>query len=219
MPEEPEAARPRRRGPTVLLIATAAVLGVVAGTCTGFVVQAGREPTALPPLSQPLVTQAEGEVEPLSAAQDRHVKTDGWMDLAEYTDLFEKPEQAFGDLATDEFRRAAVATWQVGSTQNVEIHLVQFRQERSLQAAEWTEGQQYFAGDEKDTDQWAVPGTGDGWAYVHNTPEREPGYLPVYTAQARASRGDIAVTVWISDTRPIPKKKIMDLAKREMERL
>ncbi|OPG07295.1 hypothetical protein B1R27_14235 [Streptomyces sp. GKU 895] len=246
-PEAPDASEtpraPRRRGRTTLLIAAAAVLGVVAGTCTGFVVQANREPTALPPLSQPVVKQAEGEVEPLSAAQDRHVKVDGdlrklllkrpkgarepkfaagvdgWMDIAEYADLYEKPQNAFGNLATDEFRRAAVTDWLVGGTYSVEIVLTQFRQELGLTAADYTANEQGFAGDEDDTDSWEIPGTGDGWAYVHNRPDTKPGYLPLYSAEAMATRGDIAMTVWVYDTKPIPKKKIMDLAKRQMERL
>lgn len=241
--ETAEAPRPRRRGRTTLIIAAAAVLGVVAGTCTGFVVQANREPTALPPLSQPVVKQAKGEVEPLSAARDRHVKVngdlrklllkkpkgarepdfaagvDGWMDIAEYADLYEKPQNAFGNLATDEFRRAAVTDWLVGGTYSVEIVLTQFRQERGLTAADYTANEQGFAGDEDDTDSWPVPGTGDGWAYVHNKPDTKPGYLPLYSAEAMATRGDIAMTVWVYDTKPIPKKKIMDLAKRQMERL
>jgi len=242
--ETPEVTRaPRRRGRTTLLVAVAAVLGVVAGTCTGFVVQANREPTALPPLSQPVVKQAEGEVAPLSAAQDRHVKVngdlrklllkrpkgardakipvgdDGWLDMAEYADLYKKPAGAFSDLATDHFRRAAVTNWRQGSTYFVEIHLVQFRQDGSLSAADWTEDAQYYANEESDTDSWEIPGTGDGWAYVHNTPDRKPGYLPLYEAEAHATRGDIAMTIWVYDSSPIGKKKIMDLAKRQMGRL
>ena len=59
---EPETAaapvRARRRGRTALLIAGAVVLGLVAGTCTGYLVQADREPTKLPPLSQPTLKQS-----------------------------------------------------------------------------------------------------------------------------------------------------------------
>ncbi|WP_324614657.1 hypothetical protein [Streptomyces sp. NRRL WC-3618] len=51
--------RPRWR--TVLLVVGAAVLGLVAGTCVGYLVQADREPTPLPSLSQATVAQAEGE--------------------------------------------------------------------------------------------------------------------------------------------------------------
>jgi hypothetical protein len=50
-------------------------------------------------------------------------------------------------------------------------------------------------------------------------PERKAGYLPVYKAQAAAWRGDIAMEIWIYDTKPIPKSKIVDLAERQLERL
>ncbi|KKD07320.1 hypothetical protein [Streptomyces sp. WM6386] len=242
MAEVPEAPRQRRRGRTTLLIAAAAVLGIVAGTCTGFLVQADREPTRLPSLSQPAVKQAKGEVEPLSAAQDRRVKTDGdlrklllkkpagakkadwldasdgWMSLASYADAFEKPGGAFDDLVNDEFRRAAVTGWETGNF-TVTVRLIQYRQEEYIAAADAVDDGQYWAEKEDSTDSWVVPGTEDGMAYVHHEPETEPGYLPLYSAEAHAWRGDIAVEVWIYDTKPITKKKIMDLAERQMERL
>jgi hypothetical protein len=56
-------------------------------------------------------------------------------------------------------------------------------------------------------------------AYVHSKPDTKPGYLPEYQAEAHAWRGDISMDVWISDTKQIPKAKIMDLAERQMERL
>ncbi|MFE0510633.1 hypothetical protein ACFW2E_12040, partial [Streptomyces sp. NPDC058964] len=77
----------------------------------------------------------------------------------------------------------------------------------------------YWAEREGNTDSWPVPGTGDGMAYVHHRPESKAGYLDVYAAEAHAWRGDIAMEIWVFDTKPIPKKKIMDLAKRQMERL
>lgn len=55
-----ETPRVRRRGRTALLIATAAVLGLVGGACAGYLIQADREPTKLPSLSQPVVAQAKG---------------------------------------------------------------------------------------------------------------------------------------------------------------
>src|SRR5262245_49039165 len=73
----PAASRPRRRGRATAPIGAAALLGVVAGTCAGYLVQAGREPAKLPSLSQPVIKQAKGDVEPLSAAQDRRLRTDG----------------------------------------------------------------------------------------------------------------------------------------------
>jgi hypothetical protein len=245
VPEAPEALempRPaRRRGRTTLLVAVAAVLGVVAGACTGFVVQANREPTALPPLSQPVVKQAKGEVEPLSAAQDRHVKVngdlrklllkrpkgaratdlgsaDGWMDLADYASTFKKPAGAFEYELESEFRRAAQTTWRVG-TYAVEIRLVQYHQVSKPAAAKHVEEQGYWAQREPDTGSSLIPGTGDGMVYVHRTPRTKSGYLPVYSARAIASRGDIYMDIWIDDTKPVPEKKIMELAKRQVARL
>ncbi|MFE6624176.1 hypothetical protein ACFZBP_21580 [Streptomyces sp. NPDC008086] len=235
--------RPRPRGRTALLIAGAVVLGLVAGTCAGYLVQAERRPTKLPPLSQPVVERAEGVAEPLSAAEDRRVRTDGdlrelllkrpkgardplipagsdgWLDLAGYADGYEEPGEMFSDLVDDEFRRAAVASWRVGTTHNVEIELAQFRQEEALAAGTHAETAYYWAEEKSDTRSWPIPGTGDGMAYVHDTPEQNAGYLPVYSAEAHAWRGDIVMHVWVFDTKPISKEKIMDLAERQMERL
>lgn len=248
-PESPEVPVPdapgkRRRGRTGVLIAAAAVLGVVAGTCAGYLVQADRGPTALPPLSQPVLAQSKGEApEPLSAGRDRRVKTDGdlrelllkkprgarepdwptgedgWMDLAEYAGHYEESGSMFGQLAMDGFRRAAVVGWLDDDEYSVEIRLVQFRQEEGLAAAGNAENGRYWADDAEDTDSWAVPGTGDGRAYVHGSPDAEPGYEPLYAAEAHAWRGDVSMEIWVYGTKPVPKKMIMDLAERQMERL
>lgn len=236
--------RARRRGRTVLLVATAAVLGVVAGTCTGYLVQADRTPTPLPPLSQPVVKQAEGPApEPLAAAQDRRVKTDGdlrkllvprpsgardlphrpgddgWMNLAEFARIYEKPHRVFPDQVVMEFRRAATTSWRTTDTHHVEIHLAQYRQEEAAAAVDQADGGMYWAERDSGSRGWPVPGTGDGRAYVDSTPEREPGYLPLYSAEAHAWRGDIAMAIYICDTKPIPKKEIMSLAQRQVGRL
>ncbi|MCI3272049.1 hypothetical protein [Streptomyces cylindrosporus] len=234
----------RRRGRTALLIAGAAVLGVVAGTCTGYLVQADREPTKLPSLSQPVLAQAGGDgPEPLSAAQDRRVKTDGdlrklllkkpagakdadylmgddgWMDLAAYAETYDHPQSVFGDLVSEEFRRAAVTGWTVGSTYGVEIRLVQYRQQERLEASDTVDDQQYWRQSENGARSWPIPGTGKGMVYVDSRPETKAGYLPQYNAEAAAWRGDIALEIFVWDSKPVPQKKIMDLAKRQMERL
>jgi hypothetical protein len=239
----PVAPRPRRRGRTALLVAGAVVLGLVAGTCAGYLVQADREPTKLPSLSQPTLPQAKGEgPEPLSAARDRRVKTDGdlrklllkkpagakdaewlagadgWMDQAEYADSYGNPADIFGDLIRDEFRRAAVTGWESDDS-TVEIRLIQFREEERVAAADSVDNGQYWADSEDSTESWSIPGTGNGTAYIHTDPEIEAGYLPLYSAEAHARRGDIAVEIWVYDSKPISKKRIMDLAERQMERL
>ncbi|MFI6441867.1 hypothetical protein [Streptomyces sp. NPDC050759] len=243
-PETPEESpRARRRGRTTLLIAGAAVLGVVAGTCTGYLIQADREPTKLASLSQPTLTQAKGPApEPLSAAQDRRVKTDGdlrklllkkpagakdadwlgdedgWLDLARYAELYEEPADAFSDQVSDEFRRVAVTGWASGDRQ-VTVRLIQYRQEEAVVAADQASSGQYWADKEGSTRSRAIPGTGDGMAYVHDKPDTEPGYLPVFGAEAYAWRGDVTMEIRVYDTKSITMKTIMDLAERQMERL
>lgn len=219
------------------------MLGLVAGTCAGYVVQADREPTKLPSLSQPTLKQSQGEApEPLSAAQDRRLKTDGdlrklllkkpagakdadwlestdgWQDMAGYADTYEKPALAFSELVRDEFRRAAVTGWSVGSSYTVEIRLVQYRQEESVGAVEAVENEQYWA-ESDDTDSWPIPGTGDGMVYVHHESVSDAGYLPLYSAEAHASRGDLAVQIWLYGPKPFTKKTVLNLAERQMERL
>ncbi|KIE25138.1 membrane protein [Streptomyces sp. MUSC 125] len=232
----------RRRGRTVALIAGAGALGAAAGLCGGYVVQAGRAPTRLPPLSQPVVRQAKGGVPRLTAAQDRRVKTDGdlrklllkrpkgareaavdggsdgWLDLAGYADDFTKPDVAFAALMKEGFRRAAVTGWRTSDTY-VEIRLVQYRQETYLSAAGAVVEQASAEDARPATRSWPIPGTGDGTAYVHSRPESTLGYPPVYLAEAVASRGDLLMEVWVAGSRPITKEGIMDLAKRQAARL
>lgn len=71
------------RGRTTLIIAAAALLGIVGGVAVGYGVQAERKPTPPAALSQPGVgypgkpLSADRAPAPLPAAQDRRVKTDG----------------------------------------------------------------------------------------------------------------------------------------------
>ncbi|MFI1566108.1 hypothetical protein ACH4ZX_24145 [Streptomyces sp. NPDC020490] len=244
VPDDADPGAPRRRRRTVLLIVGAALLGVVAGACTGYLIQADREPTALPSLSQPELAQAGGPgPEPLPASLDRRLKTEGdlrklllkkprgakdsewlsqshgWMDTADYAEEFQQPAAEFGKLVGDEFRRAAVTGWRSGY-QAVEIRLIQFRQEETPAAFDSVENHQFWAVNKDDTDNSRpVPGTGSGMAYAHPRPETQVGSVPLYMAEAHAVRGDVAMEIWMYDTRPIPKAKIVDLAERQMERL
>lgn len=239
-----EAGRHRRRGRTALLITAAAALGLVAGACTGVLVQAGREPVKLPPLSQSALARGTGKApKPLSADQDRQVRTegdlrdlllkkpreaeevdwlessDGWMDLVGYAGTFKNPQRAFEHLLRSEFRRAAVTGWEVEGAYSVEIRLLQYRQEEVRGAAGANASGQRFAGGEG-ADDWTIPGTGDGRVFIDEQPRSGPGASPYpYTAQAHARRGDIAVEIWVSGAKRIEKKTIMSLAERQMERL
>ncbi|WP_338697981.1 hypothetical protein V2W30_18545 [Streptomyces sp. Q6] len=235
--------RPRRRGRTAALIACAAVLGVVVGVCTGYVVQAGREPDALPPLAQQNVARAKGgkAPEPLSATRDHRVRTDGdlrkllvrrpagtqkaesvqgWLDQYAYANYFKAPDDMFADFSASRFRRAALTAWEKGQSAT-SVQLVQFRDAQGLGSRDFLSGQQgYMAGNE-----WAgnlgeaIPGSSNGRVYVFDKPRTEAGYLPLYQARALAATGDIVMDIWFYDTKPIPKKTAMDLAKRQLERL
>jgi hypothetical protein len=241
---------PRRRGRATLLIACAAVLGVVAGTVTGYAIQYDREPTPLPPLSQPGMRQpeplADGKgPEPLSAAVDREVKTDGdlrklllpkpkdaqdlrgaprpksWVPLFSYAHDYEEPGSMFEDLADNGFRRVAASSWEQGNGLAVNISLVQFREETHVYSTDYLSGQQGYMPESK----WAgnsgkaIPGTSDGRVYVYDKPRVEAGYLPLYTARALARRGDIVMDIWLFNSKPISGDTAMSLAKRQLERL
>jgi hypothetical protein len=234
-PGEPAPA-PRRKGRTAALIAAAAVLGLVGGTCTGYLVQADREPTKLPSLSQPELRQAEGEgPDPLPAAQDRKVRTDGdlrelllktpkgkkqeerrWVSLAEYSSYHEDDRSSLPDELNDEWRRAATVSWKESDTRYVEVTLVQFRHENVLGAARAHDGQMGFVLD--GAEEYPLDGTGEGAVLVMK-PEYKPGYLPMYRTHATAYRGDIALQLWVTDVKPVGRKPATELAEQQMERL
>ncbi|MFE6893381.1 hypothetical protein [Streptomyces sp. NPDC057694] len=217
------------------------MLGVVAGLCTGYVRQAGRDPDPLPPLAQQKVTQAKGGKAPeaLSAAQDRRVKTDGdlrkllvprpsgtqkadldqgWLDQYGFASAYDRPADAFRSLSDDSFRRAATVSWERGQSMT-EINLVQFRETEHLASRDYVSVQGDYAVDDAGNDGEPIPGSAEGRVYVYDEPDREPGYLPMYMSRTLAARGDIAMDIWIYDTKPISKKTAMDLAKRQLERL
>lgn len=171
---------PRRRGRTTLLIAAAAVLGIVAGTATGYTIQADRAPTPLPMLAQPGLeypakSLPEGkEMEPLSAEEDSRVKTDGdlrklllprpsgvresavpwtsdgWLSLGGYARDFDSPDYMFGELAGGDLRRVAGASWEQGENRATSIVLAQFQAGASLGAADHAETQHYYMPDDED---------------------------------------------------------------------
>lgn len=228
------------------VFAVAGVLGVVAGVCGGYVVQAGRAPTPLPPLSQPVVAQASGPAPvALSAAQDRRVRvdgdlrklllkrpegaqdlgaengSDGWLDLAGYAKHYKEPSTAFAWLGREGFRRGAAAWWREDGGSVVEIYLVQFRSGEELGASDVSASNQEWASEQASTRSWHLPGTGEGngRVFVHDVPEREEGYLPMYSGEAHAWRGDLYMEVQVYDDGPVSKSRVMGLAERQLGEL
>ncbi|MFB7996844.1 hypothetical protein ACFC4G_28950 [Streptomyces sp. NPDC056002] len=228
--------RPRRRGRTTLLIACAALLGAVAGVCTGYVVQADRKPTALPPLSLAVVGQAKGEgPKPAPRAQDGDLrkllaprpagtqKSDarqGWLNEYDFANGFKDPRWMFGQLAEGGFRRATIEAWRRGRS-TTEVQLIQFRDDTDSGSRKFLDGQQSYMDDSDWAGNEGVPltGSGNGRVYVFDKPSTKAGYLPMYQARALAARGDIVMDIRVYDTRPIPEKTVMSLAKRQLERL
>lgn len=180
----PNAAAPERRRPrgrTSLIIASAALLGIVAGLGTGYTVQADRKPTPLPPLSQAKLSYpdkplSEDEYEPVPAKHDRRVKTDGdlrkllvdqpkgareaeidrspdgWVSLAAYAREYESPSSMFGDLVCGNVRRIAGVAWSDGQYRATSIRLVQFRGIEGRTTPDHAERQQAYMS----RDEWAA---------------------------------------------------------------
>jgi hypothetical protein len=168
---------PRRRGRTSLIIAVAAVLGVLAGAGAGYQIQYLRPDTPLPSLAQSEPKQPKGtapSATPLSASQDTLVTydsdlrklllkkpkgatdvtdtyaSDGWMDLYDYAETFKDEKYMFSELNRNAFRRLASVMWTTGSYatyQSTEIRLIQFRDESKTFAADHLEDQMDYMPD------------------------------------------------------------------------
>ncbi|MGW4699017.1 hypothetical protein [Streptomyces sp. NPDC004285] len=242
----PPVRSPRRLVRTVGLIAVAAVIGLVGGTAVGYGIQADREPTALPPLNQPgLAYPAKPlpkgqEPAPLSAKEDHQAKAqgdlrkllvpkpagaesdgeDGWQSLSGYVNGFTRPDGALEFQLDQGIRRIATRAWRVGEYRRVEIELVQYRPTSANGALEHTTGQQGIAISDGKSGSFGEPvkGSGNGRYFLFPV-EREPGYMDYYAARAFIQRGDIAITILMSDTKKITEDEIRSLAERQLGRL
>ncbi|MFB6839615.1 hypothetical protein [Streptomyces sp. NPDC056361] len=243
-PEAP-VARPRRRAlRTVGLIAVAAVLGLVGGTAVGYRIQADRDPTPLPALNQvglayPAEPLPEGEEpEPLSAKEDLQSKAqgdlrkllvprpagakadgeDGWVSLSTYVSDYTWPNEALKFQLRQNIRRIASRSWRSGEYRTVTVNLLQYRPGEQIGALEFVEDQFSYARDDSDTAGEELKGSGNGRYFVYPV-HREAGFLDVYEARAFAQRGDVAIEIFMFDTRKIAEKDIRSLAEKQLERL
>lgn len=242
-------ARPRRRAlRTVGLIAVAAVLGLVGGTAVGYGVQSQREPTPLPPLNQPALAypkplpkgkapdplpasedhqaKAQGDLrkllvpKPAGAKKDEFGDRDGWMSVREYASDFERAGEALSYQLDLGIRRVAVTSWKTGENRLSQVRLIQYRPGDELGAQDHVEDQQGYMTEEEyaEGEGEALKGSGDGRYYVFPV-RREAGYLDFYEARAYFHRGDIAVEIFIFDSKKIAEKDIRSLAERQLGRL
>ncbi|MFD5554993.1 hypothetical protein ACFWIA_14305 [Streptomyces sp. NPDC127068] len=222
--------RPRRR--TLPLLAGAAALGVIAGACVGYLVQADRAPTPLAPLSQPVVpTAPRGDTAPADPA----ARTDGdlralllpaprgardlrgWSPLGRQLALYGIPAGRLSNLVDHDFRRTAQATWRTGS-RGVKIQLDQYRTGPEHHLPRVVDAMSYQAAGESGTPGTALPGSSNGMVFTHTTPEQVDG-RPMYLGQAHAWRGDVVVRVIITGTTPIAEQEISELTRRQVARL
>ncbi|KPI04820.1 hypothetical protein OV450_4188 [Actinobacteria bacterium OV450] len=254
-PEQPEgegtgdgtgARRPRGRRRTVILIAAAAVLGVLAGTVTGYAIQYDREPTPLPPLAQQKIGQPKPQA-PNESTSTRTINAGRWHptddDLAKL--LIEAPSGAqvrySGSRSPDEFsaeyykqpghglasqidhgvRRIAELEWAQDDRNFVTIRLFQYR-DRS--GADWyqhdhsyLDTKEYMGNPGKD-----LPGVpaGFGHLWVASEQRQEPGYLPMKWARVVARRGGIVMEIeYMNNRGVVDENDVADIAKRQWERL
>ncbi|MGW3326169.1 hypothetical protein [Streptomyces virginiae] len=244
---ESDTSVPRRRvGRTALLIAGAAALGVLAGTITGYAIQYDREPTPLPPLGRQKMDgpkpQAMNET-----TTHRSINANRWHkadeDLAKkLLDLPEGVQDSFsGPMSTDAFaadyflepsegigslirqgRRLATARWSENDRNFIEINLLQFRDRTGADnfytgIVQYMPGKDHAGNTGKDLPD--VPAD-FGHLWIDSKAHEEPGYHPLRQGRVAVRRGDIVMSVEYTNNRgEVDEKALVELAKRQMERL
>ncbi|WP_327253555.1 hypothetical protein [Streptomyces sp. NBC_01244] len=249
-PGTPDAAQagPRRRrgGRTVLLIAGAVVLGVLAGTITGYAIQYDREPTPLAPLAQadlvaPKALAPDDTTTHKTINAHRWHKTDddlakllieapggakveaaGYEPIEYFATFFKKPDSQLSYLAEQNIRRIASVSWAVNDTTFVHVRLIQFN-ERSGADSYQTHQSAYMPEEEYAGNSGVlIPGLPSdlGRVWVDSKAEEKAGYLPMRGARAIARRGDIVLDIHYTNNRgKVSQGDVVDLAKRQLERL
>jgi hypothetical protein len=241
--------RARSRKRTPLILAGAALLGVVGGLCFGYLKQADEPPAPLPPLSQgglayPGKHLAAGADEPVAAKDDRRVKTDadlrkllldapsgadkdtlkltqdGWMTVGELADQAGKPSYMLRELLQNGLRRTATVTWrQQNLGPIVLIQLWQFRDDAEMGSAEFMQNEQLSMS----YGLGAGTGTklqGSGNGRVYSDGKPvSESGVTLYQASVIARRGDIVMEVSLVNDSRIGEGTITALGKRQLERL
>ncbi|MCY0927495.1 hypothetical protein OTB20_15005 [Streptomyces sp. H27-H1] len=245
-PEAAPAAVRRRGGRALLLIAGAAVLGVLAGTVTGYAIQYDREPTPLAPLAQqdpvsPKALAPDGATTNETINANRWHKTDG--DLATllidapggakvvgkgYDTIdsvatgFEEPDRMLRNLVKTDVRRLASVSWTEGDSTFVTVQLLQFKDRDG--ADDYQAGQSSYMPQKKyaGNEGVAIPGLASdlGHVWVDSEAEEKPGYLPMRAGRAIARRGDIVLDIhYVNNRGKVAQGDVLNLAKRQLERL
>jgi hypothetical protein len=240
--EQPQVHKPRRRGRTTLLIAAAAVLGVLAGGGLGYRIQQQRDPTPLPPLTAAMPAQPKGAapaVPALPASQDRAAIYDGnlldlllpipkgakdperdWVSLAESAERFDQADSAFEELTADAFRRHAEASWTDTHDVYREVDLLQFRDDIGPDAItlfeEWSAAENsephYAEGIQ-------VSGVTNGLVWGSAKPFKDAGFEPSYEGRALVQVGNIVMEVFVDSLHPVKASTVRAVVSQQLERL
>ncbi|MFF0216432.1 hypothetical protein [Streptomyces vinaceus] len=251
LPEQPEGEeaavrRPRAGRRTVLLIAGAAVLGVLAGTVTGYAIQYDREPTPLPPLAQQKIGQPKPQA-PDESTSTRSVNANRWHktddDLTKLlieapsgakvtssgyetpdefsADYYKQPNQGLGFLLRHDIRRIASRRWSEDDRNYISVQLFQFADRSGADAYQNDKGyleKKEYAGN-KGKDLPGVPAA-YGHLWIDSEAHEEPGYYPVRSSRVIARRGDVVMEIEYTNNRgAIDENTVVELAKRQWERL
>lgn len=242
------AATPRRRRGrrTVLLIAGAAVLGVLAGTVAGYAVQYDREPTPLAPLAQADLVSPKA-LAPDDATTNKTINANRWHktddDLAKllveapggakaegagyepieyFATFFKQPDRQLGYLAEQDIRRIASVSWAVDDTTFVDVRLIQFNDRSGADDYQTNQSDYMPQVEYAGNGGVDIPGTPSdlGHVWVDSKADEKPGYLPMRGARAIARRGDIVLDIqFVNNRGKISEGDVVDLAKRQLERL
>lgn len=242
----PAAPRVRRGRRAVLLISGAAVLGVLAGTVTGYAIQYDREPTPLAPLAQANLVVPKA-LAPDDATTNKTINANRWHktddDLAKllidapggakvigsgYDSVdsvatgFQEPDYMLRNLVKTKVRRLASVTWTEGDSTFVTVELLQFNDRDG--ADDYQVGQSSYMPQTKHAGNSgvAIPGLPSdlGHVWVDSKADEKPGYLPMRAGRAIARRGDIVLDIhYVNNRGKVAESDVMDLAKRQLERL
>lgn len=244
-----EAVRARRpRGRTALIVAGAAVLGVLAGTVTGYAVQYQRQPTPLGPLAQQGLAESktasadknttartvsanrwdeksDGDLRRLLVAKPDAAKSEeqpAWQDLLLSSADYEHPDGALRRFLRDGFRRSATTSWSQDGKVYVTVTLTQFHDDTAVTSKDYARQQQEYMPEEAYAGNYGkpIPGSDNGHTYVFDKPHTESGYEPLYEGRAYAWRNGVFMDIqYNNNSGPVSESALQALAKQQLERL